>query len=348
MTFADTRPLLEKIFSARGEITGALGDAPFPLETARKLGAEIACSEKIIPEKSVFENVSAPLAAAGMPWEAARERIGRELRFWFGKFGDEEHISALAAGTLPRELRARLPLARAIAAKDPDAPLVLTETLPEISPEIFAMLKARAREDGFAVALERTRREELSAADFLAFFPEENENASPALCTLREAESAPESLFVSRSLRACRFGTDAAPLVLSGTTVGAGAGEFLADVAGTQIHGKLCGNAPDDDVPEGTPIDVFLPPEIFRLDAFPPEENFFALADGGEILSGGALFHRSFRRADGAGTLTVAALHRQSLEIPEGASFFAWFFPEDALGFPKKAVPISRERQIEI
>lgn len=335
MTFADAPALLEKIFSARGEITGALGDAPFPLETARELGAQIARSENLVPEKSVFENVSAPLAAAGTPWETARERIGSELRFWFEKFGGEEEISALAAGTLPRELRARLPLARALAAKNPGAPLVLAETLPEISPEVFAMLKARAREEGFAVALESTRREELSAADLLAFFPSEDAHARPALCTLREAESAPDSLFVAKSLRACRFGTDADALVLSGAVVGAGAGEFLAEAAGTEIHGRLCGNAPDD-VPAGTPIDIFLPPEIFRLDAFPPEENFFALAGGGEILSAGALFRRRFLRADGAGTLDVAALHRQSLEIPEGASLFAWFFPEDALGFPRE------------
>lgn len=343
MTFSNARELLEQIFSAqRGKITGTLGDASFPRTLAYELGARFAEAENLAPERSVFENVSAPLAAAGTPWEIARERIEREIHFWFGN-ANTEHL----AGTFDCAARTRIALARAFAEELPaGTPLVLSETSSELEAEIFLRLKKRAEEENFAVVFERANRENLTAFDALAFFPETetaanaDNNARAALCTLREAESAPESLFVARSLRRCRIGAcgnDARreAEVLRGNVIGAGAGEFLAEIAGTEIHGKLCGDSAED-VPAGTPIDIFLPPEIFRLDALPPEENAFALADGGEIFFDGELFFRRFRLENGAETLNVAAQHRQSLESPEGAPLFAWCFPEDVIGFPRR------------
>ncbi len=341
MTFSNARELLEQIFSAqRGKITGTLGDAPFPRTLAYELGARFVEAENLSPERSVFENVSAPLAAAGTPWEIARERIEREIHFWFGN-AIAEHL----AGTLDCAARTRIALARSFAEELPaGTPLVLSETSSKLEAEIFLRLKKRAEEENFAVVFDRANRENLAALDALAFLPKTetsaNADARAVLCTLREAESAPESIFVARALRDCRIGAcwnDARREAdtLRGNVLGAGAGEFLAEVAGTEIHGKLCGEAAED-VPAGTPIDIFLPPEIFRLDAIPPEENAFALADGSEIFFDGELFFRRFRLENGAGTLNVAAQHRQSLESPEGAPLFAWYFPEDAIGFPRR------------
>lgn len=342
------RELLEQIFSGQsGKITGTLGDAPFPRDLARELGAKFAEAENLSIERSVFENVSAPLAAAGTPWEIARERITGEILFWFGNAAEENAIAERIAGTFDRAARTRIALARAFAEKPAaGTPVVLSETTCELEPEIFLRLKKRAEEENFAVVFERASRENLAAFDALAFFPNANADASddgarPVLCTLHEAESAPESLFVARSLRACRIGArgnDARrePDVLRGSVIGAGAGEFLAEIAGTEIHGKLCG-ASEEDVPAGTPVDVFLPPEIFHVDTIPPEENAFALADGGEIFFDGELFFRRFRLENGAGTLNVAAQHRQSLESSEGAPLFAWCFPEDVIGFPRRS-----------
>ena len=89
------------------------------------------------------------------------------------------------------------------------------------------------------------------------------------------------------------------------------------------------------DVPAESGIEVFLPPEIFRADAFPPEENFFELESGSEIFSAGALHFRRFATKGEAFAPLVASQFRQALEIPVGGALFAWFFPEDALGFLK-------------
>lgn len=93
-----------------------------------------------------------------------------------------------------------------------------------------------------------------------------------------------------------------------GELVAAGACEFVAKTPLGEIRGTWRG---DDDAPAGTRVKIVLPPEIFRIDECPPEENFFRLAD--------------------AGTLRVAAAADFSGD-PEDA--FVWFFPEDAQGFP--------------
>ena len=93
-----------------------------------------------------------------------------------------------------------------------------------------------------------------------------------------------------------------------GTLIAAGACEFLASTQLGEIRGTWHGS---DDAPAGTPVKIVLPPEIFRIDDCPPEENFFRLSD--------------------AGTLRVAAAEGFDGD-PEEA--FVWFFPEDAQGFP--------------
>ena len=93
-----------------------------------------------------------------------------------------------------------------------------------------------------------------------------------------------------------------------GTLIAAGACEFLAETPLGEIRGTWHGK---DDAPAGTSVKIVLPPEIFRLDECPPEENFFRLSD--------------------AGDLDIAAARDFSGD-PEDV--FAWFFPEDAQGFP--------------
>lgn len=95
---------------------------------------------------------------------------------------------------------------------------------------------------------------------------------------------------------------------IGGILVAAGACEFFAKTPIGEIHGTWHG---DDDAPSGTPVKIVLPPEIFRLDDFPPEENYFRLSD--------------------AGTLHIAAAREFSGD-PEDC--FVWFFPEDAHGYP--------------
>lgn len=93
-----------------------------------------------------------------------------------------------------------------------------------------------------------------------------------------------------------------------GKLIAAGACEFFAETPLGEIRGTWHGS---DDAPAGTPVKIVLPPEIFRLDECPPEENFFRLSD--------------------AGDLDIAAAKDFSGD-PEDV--FVWFFPEDAQGFP--------------
>lgn len=93
-----------------------------------------------------------------------------------------------------------------------------------------------------------------------------------------------------------------------GKLIAAGACEFLAETPFGEIRGTWHGN---DDAPAGTPVRIVLSPEIFHLDEFPPEENFFRFSE--------------------AGDLRIAAADNFSGD-PEDC--FVWFFPEDAQGFP--------------
>ncbi|MCD8283875.1 MAG: hypothetical protein LUD52_04050 [Opitutae bacterium] len=93
-----------------------------------------------------------------------------------------------------------------------------------------------------------------------------------------------------------------------GELISCGACEFLATTPLGEIHGTWHG---DDDCPAGTQIKIFLSPKIFKIDEFPPEENFFKFADAVKVL-------------------TIDAAKEFSGE-PDDA--FVWFFPEDAHGY---------------
>lgn len=350
MRLETAQDFFEKIFAEYGKII-ALPRGCLPNRVWRSAGAFPVADVDISPRKTVFENISAPLAAAGTQWEIARERIESELEFWFGKTNAAEISQTLTEETDSR----RVALAAACAAKPEGAPLVGSAEMLG-SRALFGELRERAARGNFSVVVERASYLTAREADLLAFFPKENSDGEPDLsesivCSPQEAEAAPEALCVARGLRFAKFGETIRPgNTFSGKILGAGAGEFFAELSpGTQIRGKLCGNAPED-VPEGTDIEIFLPPEIFHIDPFPPEENFFALekfgeGDAGEIFYDGHLFFRQFRTTDGHFVLSVAAQHRQSLEIPDGGTLYAWFFPEDAAGFICKPKASSIELQ---
>lgn len=251
--------------------------------------------ENLSLEKTVFENISMPLAMAGTPWEIARERILAELRFWFGE-RDAETFSPLRANELSLEERSRLLLACACAANRHERAVAVSESA-ALSDKLFKMLKSRAEQEAFSLVLENPPANYFLQADEI----------------IVSGESVP-NLFIGKIL-------------------GAGAGEFFAETpSGTQIHGKLCGVLPDE-IPEGSDVNIFLPPEILRIDAFPPEENFFELDEGGEIFFDGHLHFREFKLRGNAAVLRAAATQRQSLETAGDDTPYAWFFPEDALGF---------------
>ncbi len=339
MKLETAQDFFEKIFAARGKII-ALPRGSLPNRVWRSTGAFPVADVDISPRKTVFENISAPLAATGTPWETARERIEYELEFWFGKTNVAEISQTLTEETDSR----RVAFAAACAAKPEGAPLVIGSEKMYAVKSLFGELRERAARGNFSVVVECASYLTAREADLLAFFPKDNSDCEPDLneslvCTPGEAEAAPEALCVARGLRLAKFGATIHPgNTFSGEVLGAGAGEFFAELSsGTQIRGKLCGNAPED-VPEGAGIEIFLPPEIFHIDTFPPEENFFVLekfgeGDAGEIFYDGHLFFRQFRTTDGYFVLSVAAQHRQSLEIPDGGTLYAWFFPEDAVGF---------------
>ena len=191
----------EKLLAARGKIAAA-PFAEFSPAAWKSAGAVFADGCGVALGTSVFENVSAPLAAAGTPWDAARERIARELAFWFGS----EEFSAVPAENLSAEQRTRLALARAFAGKPAGAPLAVAGTLPHLAPLTDA-LKIRAKKENIAVVVENAPEKIFRAADLLAFFPDSSEAASggvPAFCSPQEAESAPPTLFAAVQFRSAR------------------------------------------------------------------------------------------------------------------------------------------------
>ena len=334
--------LFEKIFAASGKIV-AIPAQHLPRKIRQNSGAIIVSELNLSPQKTVFENISAPLAATGTPWETARERIARELSFWFpGK--DHAEISRIPATETDL---LRLALATACAAKPAQTPLILSGSQSGFH-AIFGELRERAEKEHFAVIIESANYLTAREADRLVFFPKSDDAGNPDLsesiiCSPLEAETSPEALCVVQFLRLAKLGgTKFGDNIFSGKLLGSGAGEFFAELpSGTQIHGKLCGEATEV-IPENTTVEIFLPPEIFHLDVFPPEENFFELQkvdndNTGKIFYDGRLYYRKFKTADGDLALNVAAQHRQSLEIPEGSPLYAWFFPEDAPGFPTNA-----------
>lgn len=297
MNIETTDSLFEKIRCAGGK-TVAVGCKLSPLSW-KDAGMIFAGSENLVFGETIFENISTPLALAGTPWEIARGRIEAEIFHWFGE-KNTATFSSRTAEMLSSEERSRLVLARACAANIHSVPVVVSENFP-LSGALFKALAKRAQSEGFSLVLENPSAEYFLRADKVFVFGAE-----------------PRNLFFGKIL-------------------GAGAGEFFAKISPEiQIHGKLGENA-EENILEGTEIQIFLPPEIFRLDAFPPEENFFELekpgeGQSGEIFCDGRLFFRDFKIKNSGAALRVASLHRQTLEIPEGGGLFAWFFPEDAIG----------------
>lgn len=314
----------------RGKTIGVLAadEALFPT-AAGAVPAVRAGMENVFPRKTVFENLAALPAAAGLPWETARERISREMKFWFG---DDSPATAARVPANRAELKI-LALAGALAARSGDAALLLSAELISGSESVRRRLRERAVGENFALVAEADdlRQAVRIGAETVAVFCAD-ENGAPRVRagTPEEVFSDPGSLAAAKIVRGAGVG-DAN--LFAGTVVEAGAGQFFARIAsGEEICGKLCGSVPDS-VPAGTPVDIFLPPEIFRLDAFPPEDNFFEIDSGGEIFFDGGRYFRNFASKSGA-RLSVASQFRQTLETPEGGgAFFAWFFPEDALGF---------------
>ena len=336
MKIETSAAFFEKIFAEHGKII-ALPAKSLPKRIWRSAGGVVISENEILPRKSIFENIAAPLAATGTPWEIARERIERELDFWFGAKETPGVPQTLAEDAEPL----RVALAAALAAKPEGAPVIISgKNLSGKSPLLTA-LRERASQENFAVVIQNADYLTAREADWLAFMSRENESGEPEprdfiLCTPEEAERNPETLAVAKTLRRAKCGQSGfADNTFDGQILDAGAGEFFAEIfAGTQIRGKLCGSVPDEEnISEGTAAKIFLQPEVFHLDAFPPEENYFELCEGGEIFCDGHLYFREFKICGNETVLRVAALHRQSLEIPDGGTLYAWFFPEDALGF---------------
>lgn len=325
----------EFLAAARGKTVFAQADA-FPSEFFRAENFTFAGTENFAPGKTFFEMLAAPLASAGTPWESARERISRELKFWFGD--DSPALSGRVAGTFDEAAQAKISLARALAAKPDRAPLAVSAVF--LSREIFGKLRERARSENFAaVVCGKILPPNVFDFDALAIFGNGNSDGKIPLQT-----GAPEEIFrdpanlgVARKIFASNAFGENSGNVFSGKILGAGAGEFLAECAGKEIHGRLCGNAAERDFDAETPIEIFVRAESCRIDAIPPEENFFEISADekhAEIVFDGRIFSRGFQLAGDAGTLRAAATSRQALEIPAGDAAFLWFFPEDALGFP--------------
>lgn len=315
--------LLPALFARHGQIILLLSE-DIPLAEWLAAGAHASADTPVSPTKSVFENLIAPLAVAGLPWETAQERIAQEHHFW--ELGDTlDTLNRPASGTLDE--RQKLALAAALSAKPAGAALVISSG--ELSPSLTAKLRERAIAENFAVIIEGRHPADAYrlGVDAVAVFCEINGNAELRICAPDELFRSPETLAVAQKIHAF-FGN-----TFSGKLINAGAGEFFAEALGKEIQGKLCGATDDADIPAGSTITLFLPPTIFRIDAFPPEENFFEIENGGDIAFDGHLFSRTFQIKDTDAALCIAAQHRQTLELPEGSSLYPWFFPEDALGF---------------
>lgn len=343
--------LLEKISVVaadfRGEIVFALdatgtspqqnlqfdaSDDPFPT---------LAALENVAPQKSIFENLAAPLVAAGTPWETAQEKIFSEMQFWFGE-NSPEIANARASAAVKSVAIARALLAALQGSRVLLVPAFLLDT------ESLARLQERAAKELFTVIVlseNFAQVKAFGAKRLLVFYkkqaqssPNENDEIfSVQTGTPDEVFANPATLAVAQKLH--NFSGN----VFTGTLCGFGAGEFFAETSAGQIHGKLCDNfqqnSDDSCANDGNVIKIFLPLEIFHIDIIPPEENFFTLETGGEISFDGHLFRREFsikstNETDTPVRLVVASQFRQTLDVPANEpDVFAWFFPEDALGF---------------
>lgn len=315
--------LLSSLFARHGQAILLLSDG-ISLAEWLAVGAHSVAGTPVSPTKSVFENLIAPLAASGIPWETAQECIAQAHHFW--ELGDTiDALNRPAAGTLVE--RQKLALAAALSAKPAGAALVISAC--ELSPSLTAKLRARAIAESFAVIIEGLHPADAYrlGVDAVAVFCEINGHEKIRICAPDDLFLSPETLAVAQKIHAFCGNT------FSGKLINAGAGEFFAEALGKKIQGKLCGITDEADIPVESTITLFFPPTIFRIDAFPPEENFFEIENGGAISFDGQLFKRTFRVKDTNATLCVASQHRQSLELPKGSSLYAWFFPEDALGW---------------
>lgn len=315
----DTLPALP------GKLT-AIFNCPWTLAEKRNAGMIYAGTENIYPVQTVFENISSILASTGVPWETARERITRELLFWFEKSPTD--FSATEAQTLPRDKISALALAQALAAKPDSAPLIVSAAL--LSPALATKLQGRAIAENFAVWVECEKfaqAYELRAESAAVFYQESPHGEWHVQTgTPTDLTRAPKTLNVAQLV----FRSD--KNLFAGALLNAGAGEFFATANGIEIHGKLCGNVPED-IPENAEIAVFLPPQILRISEMPQDECSFEIRNGGEIIFDGHFFYRDFYMGETKTTVCIAAQHRQDLETLDGFPAYAWFFPEDALGF---------------
>jgi len=304
----------------------------------------VAALENISPKKSIFENLAAPLIATGTPWEIAHAKISAEMRFWFGQNSPE--IANAPASAAPKIIA----LARALLARKNETALLVPAFL--FDAETLNRLRERATAENFSIFVfceNFVQTKTFGATQLCVFYkksntgtnPEDEENFDAQIGSPDEIFANPATLAVAQKLHA------SAKNVLAGTLLGTGAGEFFAGTRAGQIHGRICGifseNA--DEISSGCgneKIEIFLPPEIFHIDAFPPEENFFAIENGGKIFFDGKFFLREFFIKSGNETVSggnaekivLASQFRQTLEISAtDGEAFAWFFPDDALGF---------------
>jgi len=304
----------------------------------------VAALENISPEKSIFENLAAPLIATGTPWEIAHAKISAEMQFWFGQNSPE--IAHTPASAAPKTIA----LARALLARKNEKSLLAPAFL--LDAGTLNRLRERAAAENFSIFVfceNFAQTKGFGAAQLCVFYKKSNgrtatedkENFDTQIGSPDEIFANPATLSVAQKLHA------SSKNVFAGTLLGTGAGEFFAGTSAGQIHGRICGNFSEnaDEISSergNEKIEIFLPPEIFHIDAFPPEENFFAIENGGEIFFDGKFFLREFFIKSGseptvdgnAQKIVIASQFRQTLEIStsdDGA--FAWFFPEDALGF---------------
>lgn len=115
---------------------------------------------------------------------------------------------------------------------------------------------------------------------------------------------------------------------LAGKTIRAGAFEFLAETPLGEVRGRLAD--PEREPQDGALLSISIPAKCIRIDDMPPEENAFA----GRIesyVSVGGRFELRFSTDSGV-VLNILADEAPPSCAPD-ESVYAWFFPEDAVGF---------------
>lgn len=115
---------------------------------------------------------------------------------------------------------------------------------------------------------------------------------------------------------------------LAGKTIRAGAFEFLAETPLGEVRGRLAD--PEREPQDGALLSISIPAKCIRIDETPPEENGFAGRVESCVPAGGR-FELRFSTDSGVVLNILADEEPPSCEPDE--SVYAWFFPEDAVGF---------------